>query len=114
VELLDFISREAFRPEPRVDSHIVRIVPKHKNTGVDEAFLDGMLRHLFSQRRRVLRGVLKRAMLSLYDSPESLVGHEPLLQKRIFQLTTQELEDLSSRLYPHRRLFRFQMNTHAS
>jgi len=108
VELLDLIPRKAFRPVPRVDSYIVRIVPRCETTHVDEDFLDRMVRHLFSQRRRILKGVLKRAMDSTTNSSlESLVKPSTLLDKRVFQLTTQEMENLSNCLHSHRRLFKF-------
>jgi len=108
VELLDFIPRRAFRPVPRVDSYIVRIVPRHETTHVDEGFLDRMVRHLFSQRKRILKGVLKRAMdPSANRSLESLVRPRALLEKRVFQLTTHELENLSNCLHTHQSLFKF-------
>jgi len=108
VELLDFVPKTAFRPIPRVDSHIVRIVPRAKATHVDEAFLDRMVRYLFSQRKRTLRGVLNRAIGPKMKKPlESLIEPTDLLQKRIFQLTASELENLSNSIYPHQALFKF-------
>jgi len=108
VELLDFIPKTAFRPVPRVDSYIVRIVPKAEVPPVDEVFLDRMLRYLFSQRKRTLRGVLKRAMDPMMNRLlESLVRPTALLEKRIFQLTISELESLSDSLYPHQELLKF-------
>lgn len=108
VELLDFVPKTAFRPIPRVDSHIVRIVPRAKATCVNEVFLDRMVRYLFSQRKRTLKGVLNRAIDPKAKKPlESLVEPTALLQKRIFQLTTSELENLSNTLYPHQALFKF-------
>jgi len=108
VELLDFIPRSAFRPVPRVDSYIVRIAPRHETTHVDEDFLDRMVRYLFSQRKRILKGVLKRAMDSTANrSLESLVRPRALLEKRVFQLTTHELENLSNCIRTHQSLFEF-------
>ncbi len=108
VELLDFVPKTAFRPIPRVDSHIVRIVQRAQATCVDEVFLDRMVRYLFSQRRRTLRAVLNRAIDPKATKPlEGLVKPNALLQKRVFQLTTFELENLSNTLYPHQALFKF-------
>lgn len=108
VELLDFVPKTAFRPIPRVDSHIVRVVPRAKATCVNEVFLDRMVRYLFSQRKRTLKGVLNRAIDPKATEPfESLVEPTALLQKRIFQLTISELENLSNALYPYQVLFKF-------
>jgi len=108
VELLDFIPKTAFRPIPRVDSHIVKIVPRAQVACADEAFLDRMIRYLFSQRKRTLRGVLNRAIDPNAKEPlESLVEAAALLHKRIFQLTPSELENLSDTLCRHQALFKF-------
>lgn len=106
-ELLDFVSRKAFRPVPRVDSFIIRIVPKTQIAAVNEGFLNQMLLYLFSQRRRILKGVLKHAMdTSTNEALEDLVEPKDLFEKRIFQLTTPEFESLANCLYPQRKLFK--------
>jgi len=108
VELLEFIPKTAFRPIPKVDSCVVRIAPRAEVTPVDQDFLDRMIRRLFSQRRRTLRGVLKHLVRSKTEQPlENMVKPTALLDKRIFQLTLVELEDLSNCLYPHKELFEF-------
>lgn len=107
-ELLDFVPKTAFRPIPRVDSCIVRIVPKSRVTPVDESFLDQMIRYLFSQRRRTLKGVLGRVMSTVArKSLAGLVEPADLLDKRIFQLTPPEFENISNCLSPHHKLFKF-------
>lgn len=114
VKILDFIPRKAFRPIPRVDSYVVQIVPRINITPVNEDFLDRMIRYLFSQRRRMLRGVLKRAMNSTTNrSFEDLASPGYLLEKRIFQLTISELESLSNSLSSRGDLFKFWRNPNA-
>lgn len=106
-ELLDFVPRTAFRPIPRVDSFVIRIVPKTQIAVVNECFLNQMLLRLFSQRRRTLKGVLRHAMdTSTNEALEDLVEPTDLLKKRIFQLTTPEFESLANCLYPQRKLFK--------
>jgi 16S rRNA (adenine1518-N6/adenine1519-N6)-dimethyltransferase len=106
-ELLDFVPKTAFRPIPRIDSFIVRITPKTPITSVNEHFLNQMMLYLFSQRRRTLKGVLRRAMdQGKNETLQDLVGSKDLLNKRIFQLTTSEFENLSNYLYPQRKLFK--------
>jgi len=107
VELLDFVPRTAFRPIPKVDSQIVRIVPKASIVPVNEVFLDQMMRYLFSQRRRALRGVLRRAAESnAKESLERIIEPKDLLKRRIFQLTPPEFENLSNLLYPQRKILK--------
>lgn len=107
-ELMDFVPRTAFRPIPMVDSCIVKINPKLSVTPVDEDFLYRLIRYLFSQRRRTLRGVLRRAMSTKAGkSLSSLVEPVDLLEKRIFQLTPSEFESISNNLSPQHKLFKF-------
>ena len=107
VELLDFVPRTAFRPIPEVDSQIVRIVPKARITPVNEAFLQQMTRYLFSQRRRTLKGVLRRATeTTAKESLERVIEPKDLLERRVFQLTSPEFEHLSNLLYPQRKILR--------
>ena len=49
---------EAFDPPPKVDSAVVRMVPKAVPPQVDEALLSELVRVAFSQRRKVLRNSL--------------------------------------------------------
>ena len=105
VELLDLVPRTAFQPIPEVDSQIVRIVPKARIVPVSEVFLHQMMRYLFSQRRRTLKGVLRRATESTAkEALEKIIEPKDLLERRIFQLTTQEFEHLSNLLYPQRKI----------
>jgi 16S rRNA (adenine1518-N6/adenine1519-N6)-dimethyltransferase len=106
-ELLDFVPKTAFRPIPRVDSFIVRITPKIPIASVNERFLNQMMLYLFSQRRRTLKGVLRRAMEKRENKAlQGLVESKDLLNKRVFQLTTSDFENLSNYLYPQRKLFK--------
>jgi 16S rRNA (adenine1518-N6/adenine1519-N6)-dimethyltransferase len=48
----------AFRPPPKVDSAVVRLVPLPEKLACDEARLDQILRAAFSARRKTLRNAL--------------------------------------------------------
>lgn len=50
---------EAFNPPPKVDSAVVRMIPKPKRLPVDENALSTLVRQAFSQRRKMLRSTLK-------------------------------------------------------
>jgi 16S rRNA (adenine1518-N6/adenine1519-N6)-dimethyltransferase len=107
-QLMEFVPRTAFRPIPKVDSCIVGITPKLFVTPVDENFLDQLIRYLFSQRRRTIKGALRHATRTAARKPlHSLVEPADLLEKRIFQLTPSEFESISNNLSPQRKLFKF-------
>lgn len=59
-ERLFSVPPDAFRPPPKVDSAIVRIVPKvlSKQTSILQSALERVVRQAFSQRRKTLRNAL--------------------------------------------------------
>jgi 16S rRNA (adenine1518-N6/adenine1519-N6)-dimethyltransferase len=58
MENLLHIGPEAFDPPPRVDSAIVRMVPKSAPVSLDVAVLSELVQVAFSQRRKLLRHTL--------------------------------------------------------
>ena len=53
-----FVPPESFDPPPRVDSAVVRMVPRPSPADVDEALLSELVQVAFSQRRKILRNTL--------------------------------------------------------
>jgi 16S rRNA (adenine1518-N6/adenine1519-N6)-dimethyltransferase len=53
-----FVPPESFDPPPRVDSAVVRMVPRSEPAAVDEKLLSEMVQVAFSQRRKILRHTL--------------------------------------------------------
>src|SRR5688572_19803526 len=53
-----FVPPESFDPPPRVDSAVVRMVPREEPAAVDAALLSQMVQVAFSQRRKILRNTL--------------------------------------------------------
>ncbi len=53
-----FVPPESFDPPPRVDSAVVRMVPRAAPAVVDEALLSELVQVAFSQRRKILRNTL--------------------------------------------------------
>lgn len=94
-ELFDFVPRISFRPIPKVDSFIVRIVPRKLIVRREDLF-EKLVRILFSQRRRVAETVLRRWLENqgILDAREisSSLG---ITSKRVFELTTEEIERIS-------------------
>ncbi len=54
------VAPESFEPPPRVDSAVVRMVPRLDETCVDSARLGDIVKAAFSQRRKLLRHTLGR------------------------------------------------------
>src|SRR5438105_5268342 len=53
-----FVPTESFDPPPRVDSAVVRMVPRPDPAPVDPALLSEIVQVAFSQRRKILRHTL--------------------------------------------------------
>ena len=53
-----FVPPASFDPPPRVDSAVVRMVPRHAPADVNEALLSELVQVAFSQRRKILRHTL--------------------------------------------------------
>ncbi len=55
-----FVPPESFDPPPRVDSAVVRMVPRSEPAAVQPALLEELVQVAFSQRRKLLRHTLGR------------------------------------------------------
>lgn len=55
-----FVPPESFEPPPRVDSAVVRMVPRTDAAALDEKLLSELVQVAFSQRRKLLRHTLGR------------------------------------------------------
>ncbi len=53
-----FVPPESFDPPPRVDSAVVRMVPRARPAAVDDNLLSEIVQVAFSQRRKILRHTL--------------------------------------------------------
>jgi 16S rRNA (adenine1518-N6/adenine1519-N6)-dimethyltransferase len=94
------VPRDAFYPKPRVDSALVRIRPIREKLPIknEELFID-MVRTLFTQRRRKLRGVLTKYLKARYPAHvRTLHIESSLADKRIYELNPSELVTLSNQL----------------
>jgi len=99
-EILDHISREAFRPKPKVDSAIVRITLHYLKKRLDEVVFTDLVRGLFTQRRRNLRSSLRHYFDQRGRSlPKELTDSE-IPEKRVYQVSLEEFEILAQRLTP--------------
>ena len=60
MENILFVPPGSFEPPPRVDSAVVRMVPRAAPAAVDVAHLESLVQLAFSQRRKLLRHTLGR------------------------------------------------------
>jgi len=93
------ISRSAFYPQPRVDSALVTIMPTIEPLMKNRGLFEDLVRVLFTQRRRKLRGVLTRHLERRYpDQSDHIFKRITVPEKRIFEITPQEFATLSDQI----------------
>jgi len=93
-ELIRKIPPGAFRPQPRVDSALVTLLPRSKPAFEvkDEEFFFDIVRVLFNHRRKTVRAVLKNHLKSI---DEDL----PFLSLRVEEMSPEEIGLLSNLLF---------------
>ncbi|QAU13719.1 16S ribosomal RNA methyltransferase A [Halorubrum sp. BOL3-1] len=86
VEIVERVPKEAFDPQPAVESAVVRCTPRDPDYTVgDEAFFLRFVKALFTQRRKTVRNAVRNtAHISGLDDPEAVVdaAEEELLGSR--------------------------------
>jgi 16S rRNA (adenine1518-N6/adenine1519-N6)-dimethyltransferase len=86
VEIVERVPKEAFDPQPAVESAVVRCTPRDPDYEVgDEAFFLRFVKALFTQRRKTVRNAIRNtAHISGLDAPEAVVeaADEELLRRR--------------------------------
>jgi len=86
VEIVERIPKEAFDPQPAVESAVVRCTPRDPDYAVgDEAFFLRFVKALFTQRRKTLRNAIRNTgHISGLDDPEAVVeaADDDLLSRR--------------------------------
>ncbi|SMO40418.1 16S ribosomal RNA methyltransferase A [Halorubrum cibi] len=86
VEIVERIPKEAFDPQPAVESAVVRCTPRDPDYEVgDEAFFLRFVKALFTQRRKTVRNAIRNtAHISGLDRPDAVVdaAGEDVLSRR--------------------------------
>lgn len=86
VEIVERVPKEAFDPQPAVESAVVRCTPRDPDYEVgDEAFFLRFVKALFTQRRKTVRNAIRNTgHISGLDEPEAVVeaADEELLRRR--------------------------------
>ncbi len=99
VELVEQVPKEAFDPQPAVESAVVRTMPRDPPYEVpDDAFFLGFLKAVFTQRRKTMRNAIRNtAHISGLGDPDAVVdaADETLLDRRPGDLDPAEFAALA-------------------
>jgi len=99
------VPREAFDPQPRVESAVVRLTPRTPDYEVgDEAFFLDFVKALFTQRRKTVRNAIRNtAHISGLSDPEAVVdaADEELLGRRPEKLPPARFAELAELAREH-------------
>ncbi|PSQ53553.1 16S rRNA (adenine(1518)-N(6)/adenine(1519)-N(6))-dimethyltransferase [Halobacteriales archaeon SW_8_65_20] len=100
VELVETVPKEAFDPQPRVESALVRCTPRDPEYAVpdDEFFMD-LVTACFTQRRKTMRNAVRNTThISGLTDGDAVVdaADESLLSKRAGDVTPAEFAELAT------------------
>jgi 16S rRNA (adenine1518-N6/adenine1519-N6)-dimethyltransferase len=102
IELLKIVPNTFFYPTPKVDSALVKILPKSNNIEIINInFHNQLVNTLFSQKNKVLEKVLKGFLKKRINESEiqKIISNISCIRNRIRQLTPEKIVDLSNTLY---------------
>jgi 16S rRNA (adenine1518-N6/adenine1519-N6)-dimethyltransferase len=102
-EIVETVPKQAFDPQPRVTSALVRTTPRKPDYTVpsDEFFLQ-FLKAVFTQRRKTMRNAVRNtAHISGLGDPDAVVdaADEELMSARAGNLTPADFADLANLAY---------------
>ncbi len=100
VELVEHVPKEAFDPQPAVESAVVRTTPRAPDYEVpsDDFFLR-FLKAVFTQRRKTMRNAVRNTgHISGLDDPDAVVdaADEALLKRRAGNLEPRDFAELAT------------------
>ncbi|GAB7092940.1 16S ribosomal RNA methyltransferase A [Halolamina litorea] len=99
VELVEHVPAEAFDPQPRVESAVVRCTPREPEYEVDDvAFFLRFVKALFTQRRKTMRNAVRNTgHISGLEDPDAVVdaADESLMSKRAGTVSPAEFAELA-------------------
>ena len=99
-EVLETVPRSAFHPEPKVDSSVVRVIPRPPPFRVtDEDHFIRLVKALFNHRRKKISNSLMLEWRHLSDSQKTMkriVSSLDYSDKRVEQLSPEEIGELSN------------------
>ena len=100
IETLMDISRVAFEPKPKIDSVLLALEPRPYRLDVDRKIFDEIVRGVFTQRRRLVRGALLH-FLKLKFGPgkaRDVFNTLRIPESRVYELSISQLEEIAVQL----------------
>jgi len=93
-EIIRIIPKTCFRPQPKVDSSMIKIIPRKSPPFdvINEKFFFSLTKNLFNYRRKKIRNIL----VNLYDLN---LDNVPYLENRVEELTPMQIGELSDYLF---------------
>jgi len=93
-KLLEKIPKTCFEPQPKIDSCIIRLVPRRfpPFSLIDEIFFFDLVKNLFNHRRKKIKNILNE----IYDISLKDV---PYLNDRVEDLTPEQIGQLSNIIF---------------
>jgi len=111
-KILEFISRNAFYPVPKVSSAVVKLTPKANPLFLEEGGFQNLLRGLFSHRRKTVSNaafhsysLITSTNLEKDVRKENIKKSIPkkLQEKRVYELAPAEFSEILDALAPLRK-----------
>ncbi|WP_324757572.1 16S ribosomal RNA methyltransferase A [Haloarcula montana] len=103
VEVVETVPKEAFDPQPRVTSALVRTTPREPDYSVpDDDFFMDFLRAVFTQRRKTMRNAVRNTVhISGLGDADAVVeaADEELMSARAGDLSPSAFADLATLAY---------------
>jgi 16S rRNA (adenine1518-N6/adenine1519-N6)-dimethyltransferase len=101
VEIVDFVSRWAFKPVPKVDSAITKLIPEPEIRVKNFEIFDDLLKVSFSMRRKKFEKAIKRWLMERDIKVEisEIVPHSYILNKRADQIEPEHYAEIANRVY---------------
>ena len=102
IEKIRGIPRTSFHPRPKVDSILLRLTLQEAVRKLNEPLFEEIVRGVFTQRRRVLKGALLHFLTKKLgrETGRRILSEITLPDVRVYQLSIAQLEDLSIQLDP--------------
>lgn len=104
-EILEVLPPEVFYPSPKVESAIVKLIPRNRPFEVNEELFFDLLRGLFSYRRKTLKKALFFSLSRVFgieskDKRRAIMGflEGELAERRVFTLSPEELAKICDAL----------------
>ena len=97
-EYVTQVPASSFYPQPKVNSALFTMRPAPPSVAIlDPNVFEDLVRDLFTQRRRKLRGVLSRYLTAKYPTiKERVLSEVGFSEKRVYELTPTEFITLSN------------------